>query len=134
MGARVRITSPACSKPQKMKKQTNQLKGLVDELRFKGYDSKTPLLVRLAKDLSRSTRQRRVVNLSKINMHAKNGETVVVPGKVLASGELDHTVTIAAWKFSKQALDKIEKAKCKALELPELIKDGVKGKKIRMIG
>ena len=117
-----------------MKNQTNQLKGLVDELRTKGYDSETPLLVRLAKDLNRSTRQRRAVNLSKINMHAKKGETIVVPGKVLASGELDHSVTIAAWKFSRQALDKIEKSKCKAMEISELVKDGIKGKKIRLIG
>ena len=91
-------------------------------------------MVSLAKSLSKPTRQRTVVNLSKINMHTKDGETVVVPGKVLASGDLDHTVTIAAWKFSKQALDKIQKAKGKALEIPELVKEGIKGKKIRMIG
>ena len=114
--------------------KNEQLKGLVAELKGDGHKSKSPLLLRLAVDLSKPTRQRRAVNLSRINRNTKEGETVVVPGKVLASGELEHAVTIAAWKFSKQALDKIAKSKSKALQISELIKSGVKGKKIRIMG
>ena len=114
---------------------TNEkLQGFVTDLKGRGHKEKSPLLLRLAEDLNKPTRQRRVVNLSRINRYSKDGETVVVPGKVLAAGELDHAVTIAAWKFSKQALDKIKKANSKALEIPELIKDGVKGKRIRVMG
>ncbi len=111
-----------------------QLKGLLVELNVHGHRDNSPLLLRLEKDLRRSSRQRRVVNLSRINRYTKDGETVVVPGKVLSSGELDHAVTIAAWKFSQQALDKIQKSKSKAMLLSELIKDEIKGKRIRVLG
>jgi len=111
-----------------------QLKSLLVELKGKGHKDNSPLLLRLESDLRKPTRQRRVVNLSKINRYTKDGETIVVPGKVLAAGELDHAVTIAAWKFSQQALDKIQKSKSKAIQISELIKEEVKGKRIRVFG
>ena len=110
------------------------LKNLIGELRKKAYAEDIPLFVRIAEDLDKSTRQRREVNLSKINRYAKKGELVVVPGKVLASGELNQVVTIAAWKFSQEALDKISKANAKAITINDLIKNGVKGTQIRIIG
>jgi len=114
---------------------TNQrLSALVEELRASSFKSKIPLWKRLASDLSRSTRQRRAVNLARINRYTKEGETVVVPGKVLASGELDKKITIAAWQFSSQALLKIEKANAKALSITELMQEDPKGKKIRVMG
>ena len=111
-----------------------ELKGLVGSLKERGYKDGSKLLVRIAADLEKPTRQRRVVNLSRINRFTKDGETIVVPGKVLASGELDHAVTIAAWKFSSQAVEKIQKSNSKALTINQLINDGVAGKKIRILG
>ena len=64
---------------------------------------------RIAEDLERSTRQRRIINLYKINKYTKENETVIVPGKVLSVGELDHNVVIAAFSFSNTALEKINK-------------------------
>ena len=114
---------------------TNQrLSTLVEELRTSSFKNKIPLWKRLASDLAKSTRQRRAVNLSRINRYTKDGETIVVPGKVLASGELDKKITIAAWQFSSQALLKIEKANAKALSIAELMQEDPKGKKIRVIG
>ena len=111
-----------------------ELNSLLVELKGKGHKDNSPLLLRLGNDLRKPTRQRRVVNLSKINRYTRDGETVVVPGKVLASGELDHTVTIAAWKFSQQALDKIRKSKSKAVRISELISEDMKGKRVRILG
>ncbi|MAG16046.1 50S ribosomal protein L18e [Candidatus Woesearchaeota archaeon] len=111
-----------------------QLKSLTEDLKNKGHKDSSKLLLRLANDLRKPTRQRRVVNLSKINRYTKDGETIVVPGKVLATGELDHVVTIAAWQFSEQAIDKIEKSKSKALQISELINDDIKGKRVRIFG
>ncbi len=110
------------------------LKNLIGELRKKAYAENIPLFERIAEDLERPARQRREVNLSKISRNAKGGELVVVPGKVLASGELSQSVTIAAWKFSAQALDKITKAKAKAITINELMKNGVKETPVRIIG
>lgn len=111
-----------------------QLKSLVEDLKSRGHKDKSPLLLRLAKDLNKPTRNRRIVNLSRINRFTKDGETVVVPGKVLSAGNLDHSVTIAAWKFSQQAIDKIQKSKSKALDITELINGDIKGKRIRVFG
>jgi large subunit ribosomal protein L18e len=59
---------------------------------------------------------------------------VVVPGKVLASGELDHEVSVAALSFSKAAREKIEKAKGKALTIMELVSKNPKGTKVMLMG
>lgn len=114
--------------------KNEQLRSLVAELKERGHKDKTPLLLRLANDLSKPTRTRRIVNLSRINRFSKNDEVIVVPGKVLATGELDHSVTIAAWTFSGQAKEKIAKANAKAISIQDLLSDGVKGKKIRIFG
>jgi len=110
------------------------LKNLIGELKKKAYADNIPLFARIAEDLEKPTRQRREVNLSKISRHAKAGEIIVVPGKVLASGELSQSITIAAWKFSGQAVEKIAKAKAKAITINDLMKNGIKETPIRIIG
>ena len=64
--------------------QNLQLQQLLVELKAKSLDCK--LWKRIAQDLSKSTRQRRIVNLYKINKFSKDGETILVPGKVLSVG------------------------------------------------
>jgi large subunit ribosomal protein L18e len=109
------------------------LRRLIEELRKKAFSDNIMLWKRLASDLERPTRKRRIVNLSRINRFTKDGEMIVVPGKVLASGELHRKVTIAAWQFSRQALDKIEKSNAKAISISELMQHDPKGKRIRVM-
>ena len=104
------------------------LKELIHDLR----KQKKPLWDRIAGELEKSSRKRRQVNLSRIKRHAKKGETIVVPGKVLGNGEAPERTVIAAWKFTSAAEEKIRKAKGKAITLKELLKN--KSKKIRIIG
>ncbi|MDP7115849.1 MAG: 50S ribosomal protein L18e, partial [Candidatus Woesearchaeota archaeon] len=66
------------------------MKTLIVELLKKASTDKIPLWKRVASDLSKPTRQRRIVNLSRINRFTKENETIVVPGKVLGDGLLDH--------------------------------------------
>jgi len=111
---------------------TNQeLQELITEMQSKGTDK---LLGRIATDLSRSTRTRREVNLSRLNKFTKENEIVVVPGKVLGGGEIEHKITISAFKFSTGALAKLEKSGSKIVPLKELIAQDIKGKRIRIIG
>ncbi len=88
---------------------------------------------RISKDLSRSTRIRRGVNLTRINRYCKDNDIIVVPGKVLGGGELDKKVTVAAWNFSDKARESINK-KGKAMTIRQLMKENPKGKKVRIIG
>ena len=111
-----------------------ELSLLIQELRKLSTQKNVPLWDRIAYDLEMPTRKRRIVNLSRINRFTKQGETVIVPGKVLGAGVLDHEVTIAAFTFSKSALDQISKSKAKAITLSEFIKQDIKGKNVKIIG
>ncbi len=110
------------------------LLGLIEELRKKGNEQKVAIWKRVANDLERPTRQRRVVNLSSISRYTKENEIVVVPGKVLGSGDLNHKITISAFQFSGGAKEKIEKAGAKIVPLLELSKENPNGKRIRIMG
>jgi large subunit ribosomal protein L18e len=110
------------------------LKGLIEDLKLKSVEQKVALWKQLASDLEKSSRRRKIVNLSKINLYTKENETIVVPGKVLGSGVLDHKVTISAYQFSDSAKEKITKAGAKMIPLNELIKESPKGKRIKIMG
>ena len=110
------------------------LKGLIEELKKKSIEQKVNIWNKVASDLEKPTRNRRVVNLSKINNHTRENETIVVPGKVLGAGILDHKLTISAYQFSNGAKEKIAKAGAKIIPLNELIQETPKGKSIRIVG
>ncbi len=110
-----------------------QLQKLIKELQELARTQNSLLWKLAAFELSRPTRKRREVNVSNIDMAAEDGETVLVPGKVLSAGELTKKVTVAAWKFSANAKAKINK-KGKAVSIQELMKSNPKGSKVRVIG
>ena len=61
----------------------------------------------VAENLGKVNRRRAEVNLSTIERVAEDGETVVVPGKVLGSGRLTKDVDVAAFKASNGAKNQI---------------------------
>ena len=95
--------------------------------------SKSKFWKRVAEDLEKPTRSRREVNLYVINDNTEPNETVIVPGKVLSIGDLDHKVTVAAWNFSGSAKQKINKSG-KAISIAELAKIHPEGKGVRILG
>jgi large subunit ribosomal protein L18e len=110
------------------------LHGLIQELKKNGREQPISLWRRIATDLEKPTRQRRVVNLSSISRYTKENDTIVVPGKVLGAGDLSHKLTISAFQFSSGAKEKIEKAGAKIVPLLELSKENPSGKGIRIMG
>lgn len=106
---------------------------LVQELKKASLEQGVPLWKRVAEDLEAPTRQRRTVNVFKIESLAADGETLLVPGKVLGEGDLTKKVTVAAFSFSDAAREKINKSG-KALTIPELLKTNPKGAKVRLLG
>src|SRR3989344_2115372 len=109
---------------------TLTLKNLIRDLRILSSKEKIRIWNRIADDLEKSTRQRREVNIRSINKNTKTNDIVIVPGKVLSIGELDHKVTVAAYRFSEAARIKINK-KGNAITIQELIKENPKGKGVR---
>jgi len=87
----------------------------------------------VARKLERSTRRLAEVNLSTINRFSKTDETVLIPGKVLASGLLDHKVKVVALKFSSSAEEKIEEAGGECISINDIIEINPKGNNIRLL-
>lgn len=88
----------------------------------------------VVENLHRPTRQRREVNVYKIEQQARPGETILVPGKVLSVGELKKPVQVAALQFSTGARQKILQAKGKVLSISELLQQNPEGKNVRILG
>lgn len=81
------------------------------------------------------SRQRGIaVNVSRLNRYTKEGETVVVPGKVLGTGKMDHPIHVAAFAFSEQGRRKILKAKGKCMSILKLTERNPKGTNVKIIG
>jgi large subunit ribosomal protein L18e len=116
-------------------KATNpELTNLIRSLRKKARENKAKIWRDIAEDLSHSRKKRMTVNVSKLNRHTQKDENVVVPGKVLGIGKIDHSVNIAAFAFSEQAKRKILDAKGKCMSIPELIEKYPKGSNVKIIG
>ena len=110
-----------------------QLKLLIQQLKKQAIEQKVLLWKRIASDLEGPARNQRVVNVYKIEQYAKPNETVLVPGKVLGTGELNKKVTVAAYSFSEEAKKKIS-GKGVAMSISELVEKNPKGKGVRILG
>lgn len=110
------------------------MKKLIVELKKLSIGQEMGIWKRIATDLERPTRERRIVNLSRIDRNTQANEIIVVPGKVLASGELNHGLTVAAQSFSLAAVEKIKEAGGNAITISELMEKNPEGKNIRIIG
>ncbi len=69
-----------------------------------------------------SRRRRISVNVSKINEYSKEGDNIIVPGKVLSQGKMDHSINITAISFSEEAKKKLKDSDSKTLSLDDMIK------------
>lgn len=96
------------------------VKEWLGELSGKRTDSRAKLWKRLRAEVDVPRRSRRDVNLYKINKHSKEGDYVVVPGKVLSVGSMDHSVNVTALEYSQKALEGFKKSGCKVLSIKEL--------------
>lgn len=115
-------------------KPTNpELLTVIRSLRKKARESNAPIWLDVADHLSSSRSRRIAVNLSRLNRHTRAKETVVVPGKVLGAGNLDHPISVAAFSFSTQARLKISKAKGKCLSISDLLKANPKGSNVKIM-
>ncbi|MFX0013634.1 MAG: 50S ribosomal protein L18e [Promethearchaeota archaeon] len=87
----------------------------------------------LASELSRAKRRRVTVNLSHLNRISSPGDVLLIPGKVLGTGLLNHQLDIAAESFSEAAREKITSVGGHCLTIEDLVKKNPNGSKIRII-
>jgi large subunit ribosomal protein L18e len=108
------------------------LRKLIIYLEKASKKNNAPIWKYVAELLSKPRRKKIEVNLYKINRFAKDGDQIIVPGKVLGVGEINKKIVIAAWKFSKNALNKL-KNKAEILSIEELVKRNPKGSNVKII-
>jgi large subunit ribosomal protein L18e len=109
------------------------LAALIRELKETSRKSGTPIWQAIAKKLAWPRRRRVSVNLSRIDRHTVQGDTVVVPGTVLAAGGLSKPVNIAAWRFSASARQKIDQVGGRCLTIGELVEKNPRGSGVKII-
>ncbi|MCD6275792.1 MAG: 50S ribosomal protein L18e, partial [Thermoplasmata archaeon] len=107
---------------------------LIKDLKIHAKKYNTPIWRDIAERLERPLRVWPEVNISRIERYAKEDEMIIVPGKVLGSGVITKRVSVAAWKFSKSAREKIEKAGGRVMSIRELMSENPKGTNVRIMG
>ena len=108
----------------KASRKTNpRIVSLIERLRRED----APVWKEIARRLASPRKNYAEVNVSRINRYTKEGDVVVVPGTVLGAGSIDHGVTVGALKFSKTAIEKIERAGGTCLTIEEMLEKKPKG-------
>jgi large subunit ribosomal protein L18e len=72
-------------------------------------------------------------NLDEIDKISKEGDTIIVPGKVLANGNVSKKIRIAAIAFSGQAKEKLKSKKCEIVSIKEEIKINPKAQGLNVL-
>jgi large subunit ribosomal protein L18e len=118
----------------KIKGRTDPNKvALIRFLKGTAAANKTKIWALLASEMSKTRRRRITVNLSRLNRISSPGEILLIPGKVLGTGSLNHRLDIAAESFSVAAQEKIINAGGQCLTIEELVMRDPKGSQVRVI-
>ncbi|MEM4035085.1 MAG: 50S ribosomal protein L18e [Fervidicoccaceae archaeon] len=105
-------------------KSTNALKRrLLRRLVSLSRAHKSRLLRRVAEKLGSPRRRAVAVNVGELEEIGREGEVLVVPGKVLGGGELTKKLTVVAYSYSVKAWRKIKEAGGTPLLIEDVVRD-----------
>ncbi|MFW9949901.1 MAG: 50S ribosomal protein L18e [Candidatus Thorarchaeota archaeon] len=96
------------------------------------WKTKRRIWRKVSKKLSGARKDRVEANLYRINKRTKVNDVIVVPGKVLGVGDIDHKLTIACLDCSKAAQKKIESSGSKLISIEELFEQNPDGKNVKV--
>ena len=107
---------------------------MVKELKQASRKNDAPIWLRLAKLALKTSVSKRVVNLTQIDDVTKEGEVIVVPGKILGTGNVSHKITLSSFSISNSAAKKIIESGGSIISFKEMIEKFPTGKGVRIIG
>lgn len=114
---------------------TNQLVlNMVKELKSASAKNKAPIWSKLAEMAQKPSIAKRLVNVGKINDVTKENDVIVVPGKVLGTGNISHKITLCSFSISTSAAKKILSAGGKIISYSDIISKFPTGKGVKIIG
>ena len=97
-------------------------------------NKRAPIWKYLENELQNSRSRTSEVNIGKLANVTKEGETIVVPGKILGSGRIDHKLTVCAFSISQKATKKLNDSGGEIVTIADLTKSYPEGKGVRIIG
>ncbi|HNZ52154.1 MAG: 50S ribosomal protein L18e [Candidatus Diapherotrites archaeon ADurb.Bin253] len=83
--------------------------------------------------LSGPRRKRICLNLDEIDANSKEGENVLIPGKVLSQGKVNKKLKVIALDFSEKAKEKLLSEKCQVTYIIDEIKSNASAKGIKIL-
>lgn len=107
---------------------------LIFDLKAKERETGAAIWRDIAKRLEKPKRNWAEANLSKLERYAKDGDVIIVPGKVLAAGSISKKVTVAAFSFSEAAQAAIVASGGKTMTIEDLVAQNPKGSNVRIMG
>jgi large subunit ribosomal protein L18e len=107
---------------------------MVKDLRQASSKNKAPIWSKLAQMAQKPNIARRVVNIAKLNNVTSDNDVIVVPGKVLGTGNISHKITLCSFSISTTAAKKIIDAGGKIINHSEMISKFPTGKGVKIIG
>lgn len=117
-----------------LERKTNPiLVELIVELRKAAQSTGTELWDDIATRLERPARLWPQVNVDKCAALGGDGEIVLVPGKVLSTGEARKGLRIAAFAFSENARQKIQEGGGQCLSILDAVKMAPNGRGVRIV-
>jgi|SRR3989304_5680069 len=89
--------------------------------------------IKIAGILSSSRRDSLDLNLGEIDAKVQEGDTVLIPGKVLSQGEIKKKIKVIAYKFSEKAKEKLSKDKVQMSSIIDEIKKNPEAKGFKVL-
>lgn len=139
MPAKVRILLPAY--PELNKKMISKTK--IKQRKERKTDSKIVETItemqkhkewqKLAQIVAGSKRKYSSLNLRKIDRETKEGDTVVIPGKVLGSGDLTKRIRVCAINFSDSAKEKLKEIKAETIFLIDEVRKNPRAAGVKIL-
>jgi len=115
-----------------MSKTNPRLRDLIADLKTAARESDAGVWADVAERLQKPRSTHAEVNLGRIERHAREDETIIVPGKVLGSGALRTEVTVAAVDFSGSAETKIDQVG-EPIRLEQALERNPEGANVRVV-
>jgi len=118
---------------QKTEKANPQLKLLIEKLKAYSREHQADVWKECARRLEAPSSNYAKVNLSRLNRHTNPDDVVIIPGKVLGAGSIDHPITVGALNFSANARQKLLAASGSVMTIDEILNGSPKGSNVKII-
>lgn len=116
-----------------MRKTDPNLLLLIEELKRESRELGVAIWRDIARRLEKPNRSWAEVNISRLERYANDGDVIVIPGKLLGAGTLSKKLTVAAYRFSDSASQKIAEAGGRNMTIAELAHENPKGSGVRIM-